>query len=349
MQAVQSIGSSRVQRFGVKRNYLLESVAKKLAIPALLIFAFIFTVFIPTGADSTDDIVMSVGTSTSTSQSAAHMLYVTAVTEKDHNDGYVGNDTKEAWEVTGSGNDMLDRALSAYNYIAYYMDPALDYIYNDLTYATPMLDREGADFSAIDRRILAAGFVACFKNEIGGCTNGVDVVENWNELSSLRQEWTAMSYDQKIAALKDDNWLDDNGYALTSTQAGGDWGYGIIQFTGGRRINLATFGEQEGIDITQLQGQMLYVLVEWYCKINSTTVPYFQNTLLGKPFTADSCALACDLIYSYTVYSGSGYPAASFREDRHSNINTADWYGTGMTMFEALQAFDAEGVSAFTK
>lgn len=61
MQAVHTIGSSHVQRTARKRNYLAMSVAKKLAIPALLIFAFIFVVFIPTGADTLDNFVMSVG------------------------------------------------------------------------------------------------------------------------------------------------------------------------------------------------------------------------------------------------------------------------------------------------
>lgn len=349
MQAVQTVGAMRYQRRYTRKHTIVISVFKKFIIPFVLIFTVMFAVFIPTGADTTENVVMAVTASRSTAQSAAHTLYETAAARKDPNDGYTDNSTKEDWIVTGSGDEMLDQALSAYNYIAYHMDPALDYIYGDLTFASPRLPRDGADFSSIDRRVLAAGFVACFKSEIGGCTNGVDVVENWNNINALRQAWLGMSYEQKLAALKDDAWLRNKGWALTSTQSAGHWGYGIIQFTKGRRVNLASFGEHENIDITQLSGQMLYVLVEWYCMINSTTVPYFQDRLLGKPFTAESCALACDLIYSYTVYSGAGYPAASFRQDRHNNINTDNWYGTGMTMFEALQAFDAEGVSAFAK
>lgn len=347
MQAVQTVGSMRYQRRYRSKHTITMSVFKKLIIPVVLIFTIMFAVFFPTGADVTDDIVMSANVSANMAQGAAHTLYTQMATEKDPNDGFTGNSTTEAWEVTGSGNELLDRALSAYNYIAHYMDPALDYVYEDLTFAKPKLERKGADFSTIDRRILAAGFVACFKSEIGGCNNGVDVVENWNSISELQTTWNGMSYEQKLSALKDDSWLKNNGFSLTDTQASGKWGYGIIQFTGGRRINLASFGEKEGIDITQLAGQMQYVLVEWYCMINGTTVPYFQQRLQGKPFTAESCALACDLIYSYTVYSGAGYPTASFREDRHNNIYSPDWYGTGMTMFEALEAFEAEGVAAF--
>lgn len=348
MQAVRTIGSTRYQKGYRSRHTITLSVLKKLALPFLLIFAVMFAVFIPTGAEDVEDVVMAVSSPVTTSQAAAHTMYMRAAMERDPNDGYVDNSTETEWEVSGTGNEQLDRALSAYNYIAHYMDPALDYIYNDLTFASPKVKREKSDFSTVDRRILAAGFVACFKSEIGGCTNGVDVVENWQVIPALRSEWLSMNYQQKIAALKDNAWLRSNGWAKTDKQASGKWGYGIIQFTGGRRVNLATFGLQEGIDITELSGQMLYVLVEWYCMINGTTVPYFQERLQGKQFTAESCALACDLIFSYTVYSGSGYPSASFRDDRHHNIYAEDWYGTGMTMFEALQAFDSEGITAFT-
>ena len=60
MQAVHTIGSTHVQRTARKRNYLAMSVAKKLAIPALLIFAFIFVVFIPTGADTLDNMPVEI-------------------------------------------------------------------------------------------------------------------------------------------------------------------------------------------------------------------------------------------------------------------------------------------------
>ena len=107
MQAVHTIGSTHVQRTARKRNYLAMSVAKKLAIPALLIFAFIFVVFIPTGADTLDNFVMSVGISSSTSQSAAHTLFTSAAAERDPNDGgKTSVDLSEAY-VDASGHVAL--------------------------------------------------------------------------------------------------------------------------------------------------------------------------------------------------------------------------------------------------
>lgn len=104
MQAVHTIGSTHVQRTARKRNYLAMSVAKKLAISALLIFAFIFVVFIPTGADTLDNFVMSVGISSSTSQSAAHTLFTSAAAERDPNDGgKTSVDLSEAY-VDASGH-----------------------------------------------------------------------------------------------------------------------------------------------------------------------------------------------------------------------------------------------------
>ena len=135
MQAVQTVGAMRYQRRYTRKHTIVISVFKKFIIPFVLIFTVMFAVFIPTGADTTENVVMAVTASRSTAQSAAHTLYETAAARKDPNDGYTDNSTKEDWIVTGSGDEMLDRALSAYNYIAYHMDPALDYIYGDLTFA----------------------------------------------------------------------------------------------------------------------------------------------------------------------------------------------------------------------
>lgn len=340
------------RRLKKRRHMIYRAASTKLLLPiGAILLLILFLALRVDGAEEAAAVVDGYVSTTSTYQSDAYITYLTyeertAVDDSD----YLNTKRDEGdWEVSGTGNEKLDRALSAYSYIAYNLDAALDYVYSNEKGST-QVDRDGADFSTVDRRVLAAGFVACFKSEIGGCDNGVDVVENWQSFSALREKWKGMDYKDKLSALEDDDWLKDNGFALTAIQEKGYWGYGIIQFTAGRRKNLASFGQREGVDITSLAWQMQYSLMEWYCKLSHTPVPYFHEQLLDKDFTAESCAYACDLIYTYTVRTGSGYVASlTLNTDRHENINTQNWYGTGMTMFEALKKFDSAGVAAFRR
>lgn len=87
MQAVQAIGSLRPQRRRRSKHVVTMAIFKKLLLPLLLVLTVMFAVFLPTGADVTDNIVMSVNASSQTAQSAAHTLYSVAATTRDSNDG----------------------------------------------------------------------------------------------------------------------------------------------------------------------------------------------------------------------------------------------------------------------
>lgn len=87
MQAVQTIGSLRPQRRRRSKHVVTMAIFKKLLLPLLLVLTVMFAVFLPTGADVTDNIVMSVNASSQTAQSAAHTLYSVAATTRDSNDG----------------------------------------------------------------------------------------------------------------------------------------------------------------------------------------------------------------------------------------------------------------------
>lgn len=97
MQAVQTVGSMRYQHRYRNKHTIAISVFKKLIIPLVLIFTIMFAVFIPTGADVYDTVVMSVSSTRSTAQSAAHTLYATQATKRNVNDGGPTNpiDTSE--------------------------------------------------------------------------------------------------------------------------------------------------------------------------------------------------------------------------------------------------------------
>lgn len=87
MQAVQPIGAMRPQSWRRSKHTITVAVYRKLVLPVVLILAVLMAVFLPTGADETDNIVMSVGSSHQTEQSAAHMLFMSAAAERDANDG----------------------------------------------------------------------------------------------------------------------------------------------------------------------------------------------------------------------------------------------------------------------
>lgn len=87
MPAVQTIGATRPQWRRRSNHVTTTAIFQKFTLPFVLVLVLMLAVFLPTGADDTDYVAMSVNSSSQTAQSAAYTLYSLAATTRNANDG----------------------------------------------------------------------------------------------------------------------------------------------------------------------------------------------------------------------------------------------------------------------
>ena len=206
------------------------------------------------------------------------------------------------WEVTGTGDDRLDELLTIYNTLAYHYDEVVAEVISKDPSAVPLTLPADVDLEVYALSILGTSLYE---------SSASDTVESWGVSSST---WASLSDDQKIAALKDHNWLhdinaaagnaqgksnyvDSSGYARyangvianepgsngkpksnggyqrgnvvtgkdyygKTVTIGGRWGYGMYQWTYGRRVSMANAWEALPYDMSTMYGQIIWSVAE---------------------------------------------------------------------------------------
>lgn len=243
MNAVEPIGSLRPQRSRSQRYAATVSLAKQAALPMVLVFAVLFMVFIPTGADDMLEIVTSVDATRQTAQSGAHTLYAKMAAGDTPTAGVVQVEPGDWWATEDPLNDVRGNACTILNFCMYEWANAKEWLQQNYTVGWPHGEvkekREAVNFSAV----IAAGIVANAMRE-SSCTPAT--IQNGSSF-----DYRSATVEEVIAELRT--------YQGVSGKA-----WGIIQWDGGRRDNFVTFCEVSKFDPRSLEIQLYYLAYEYY-------------------------------------------------------------------------------------
>lgn len=273
----------------------------------------------------------------------------------------------EEWLVTGGPSAGINEWLTFYGILAYHWDEAAALITEHYPDATSL------QMSVGDREMFAACLLsaACGESLGGADEHGMDVPQIYAggvpaQPNKWNPQWYAMSYEDKAAALKQYGstcWA--NATWGTQYRAGSDntyaWGYGLYQFTWGRRVNLVLFCEEMGLDFTSGYGQAMYTIAE-FMDVSGMTGRDTGVTLLSgykakhnlvatatalksypKGINTDDWGNMVDLVHRNHIYGSNTLtnPNTVTRTNRHdmylSNIR-------GQTLQRILQAYQMGGV-----
>lgn len=326
MQAVQTVGSMRYQRRYRSKHAITVSVFKKLIIPVVLIFTIMFAVFFPTGADVTDDIVMSANVSTSMAQGAAHTLYMQTATEGAPETGEVNQVAPGGWWVTEDElNDVRGNACTILNFCIYEWGNAKTWLQQNYVEGWPhgpvKESREPVTFSPV----IAAGIVANAMRE-SSCTPAT--IQNGSDF-----DYRTATSAEVIAELRT--------YVGVSGKA-----WGIIQWDGGRRDNFVTFCDVSGYDPRSLQTQLYYLAYEYYASSEYSNYATVFETYQSADYVLSTTQNAAEL-YRKKVERGGKERSADAILDNWGNKWSPSWGDKpGGGLFQYLKDYMETGVVA---
>lgn len=241
-------------------------------------------------------------------------------------------------------------------------------------------------------KLIAIGIMGRAYTEIGKNPHA-DHPEGGNNSANMYEEWNSFTHEQKLAALNNaqfmntpltaGSWNDGRsnrwgGYNPpytpykgetnanhvkgqsyptdpTGNRYTGKWGYGLIQFTGGRRINMANWAELNGYNFEEFDAQLYYSVVEFMRK--TTGIEYVVSELSGRnPANDADCERAVQLMFGEFVYHGGGVsiPAGGVcsscgktHTDSNDNLYKHNYANTDMSILEVCRLFDSGGPEAF--
>lgn len=248
--------------------------------------------------------------------------------------------------VSGTGDEHIDEILTLYNSLAHHLPTVVDQVHAKY----PDADLSRILNSSVDTKIIPSAIIGNAMSESFNLRRGVDVVENGFRGTQLEATWDSLDTNGKIGFLRNT----DAFCAVTNptaTQARGNWGYGIFQFTGGRRLALADFWELTGYDMTTAEGQAIYCLYEYTA---NSDMKARYNHIYGElennnvTYSLENCKTATDLFYRCNVYGNyktkwAELPTIPAAIARHDNLDLPSGYGSA-SIWEVLQAFESGGV-----
>ena len=378
MQAVHPIGYIRLQgqRFYNKHRFI--RIIRHAFAPVLLTASILFCTFIT--VEETDDPSWhfeTLSASPTTLQASAVTAYYSSAPKEPPTTPEQNAISSANWLVTETSDIRLNRALSIYNYIAnHFLERRETVVGSYAGNAFDLYDLASIDFTDVDMRLWAVGMVATIAYESQDVINGddvlysADVIENWH-IKDVPAKWGALSFEQKEDILLHDypsksayGWFKNNCYAqyvFTNSQFVGQWGYGLGSWTGPVRIAYTYWAQETGRDFRSLETMLDYHLFETFtksyrCEGVYSTYPHksmqrIVDVLRGKEFNLENAKIAVQLLYTYRMYYGS-FPGANKWQSMTSRnpalTNNSNWLNSGMTMWDALNAFDQQGVRAFS-
>lgn len=242
-------------------------------------------------------------------------------------------------------------------------------------------------------KLIAIGVMGRSYTEIGSRPDA-DTCEGGNSYALQTAEWKSFTHEQKLVALNNPNFMNEpltvgnngtnnrwagynppytpykgstnsnhvQGQSYPNDPNGnrytGKWGYGLIQFTAGRRVNLANWSEMNGYNFEEFGSQLYYSVIEWVRMTNG--IEYVVSELTGlDPSDDAACERAVQLMYGTFVYHGGGVRVDavtgcsdsscghSMHTESNNNLYKHDYAGTDMSILEVCRLFDAQGPEAF--
>lgn len=268
------------------------------------------------------------------------------------------------YSVTGSGYDNVDLRLSAFNMLAYHWDALEEAV------RTAFPDSQPVEFpDDIDMEVFALAVMGTSLDE-SGSTGTVDKPESGNNWGNMQQEWQSFTDEQKIEALLDPQfmnkplsdgpWQDGrpnrwDGY-LPGNCAAGKWGYGLYQWTAGRREVLGTLWRDTDYNLSTIDGQMVMIAAEAMgTSISSSWRPEYkhmfaQMTKSNFPngIYGDNYPYSISIFWGSCVYGNNRitYEKAvngSFSA-RNGNLTNTKWAVNGHVWLEIYRTFATDGV-----
>lgn len=264
------------------------------------------------------------------------------------------------WMVTGTGYDNVDVRLSAFNMLAYHWQELEEVVLEIYPQLRPIEFPEN-----IDMEMFALSVMGCSLSETGS-TGGVDTPEYGGNRSGVMAEWQTMTDQEKINALLDPYWMLSRwstSYAYYNNATWGGWGYGLYQWTAGRREVLAHLWQESGYDLSQIDGQMIMVCAEamgsggigggtsWrgqYAKVFSQMTPdYFPQGIYGDNYKYGVAIFWADCVYGWGSIDYAKASAGRM-SDRNDNLSSSGYAVNGHTWYEIYTTFADLGVEGVT-
>lgn len=337
-----------------RKRQVIATASMKPLMCIMIVFTVMFAIFFPTTGDPALIFSSTMG-STYTQGNALSNWQVARDATNINDAGYRNQVHQGEYVVTVPGNEQLSLVLTLYNFVAYHTDEIVERSRNNVI---PGYSHHDLDFDSIDTRLLGVGLCGTFLNEIGKESTNIDVPEYGGNGDAIQAEWNTYTLDQKIAALLDDDYMINRwskSYAYYNNALTGKWGYGVIQFTGDRRKNFGLWAQANNQDITQLDVQLTWIPIEWQQTL-FPSMEYIISELQGRSAdNLDDCKRAVQLIFADTVYHGAkfevpvggvcSYSKHNPPDDhtaRNVNLDIQNFAGTGMTLYEAIMAWDAD-------
>lgn len=370
-----------------RKRQVIATASMKPLMCIMIVFTVMFAIFFPTTGDPALVFSSMMG-STYTQGNALSNWQVARETTKSNDTTYF----KELpYRVVIPDNEALSNALTIYNFYAYHMDDAVA-LADSATASSKQINLDFPGIGTVQEiswspalhnhveitdnvaKLIAIGVMGRAYTEIGNNPHA-DHPEAGNNADNMYQEWNSFTHEQKLVALNTPSFMNDpltngawqdgrlnrwDGYnpgSAPGNRVTGKWGYGLIQFTGGRRINMANWAELNGYNFEEFDAQLVYSVIE-YVRMTKG-LEYVVDELTGlDPANDKDCERAVQLIYGTYVYHGGGVMvdavngcsscgSSQKHTDSNENLYKQGYANTNMSILEVVRKFDAEGPEGF--